>query len=84
LLILSTNGRSAFGQAIAYELVEWLQQEVKRWPASEQEAFELYYLVGFDAGDIARIRHERKEETDALIARIQLRLRDFLRRASVR
>jgi ribosomal subunit interface protein len=65
------------------ELVEWLQQEVKRWPASEQEAFELYYLVGFDAGDIAVIRHERKEETDTLIAKIQLRLRDFLRRASV-
>jgi DNA-directed RNA polymerase specialized sigma24 family protein len=66
------------------ELVEWLQQDVKRWPASEQEAFELYYLVGFDTGDIARIRHKRKEETDALIAKIQLRLRDFLRRASVR
>ncbi|HKM57774.1 MAG TPA: hypothetical protein VJX28_03445 [Chthoniobacterales bacterium] len=40
-------------------------------------------LVGFDPGDIAMIRHERKEETDALIAKIQLRLRDFLRRASL-
>jgi ribosome-associated translation inhibitor RaiA/DNA-directed RNA polymerase specialized sigma24 family protein len=64
------------------ELVEWLQREVKRWPASEQEIFELHYLVGFDARDIAMIRHERKEETEALIAKIQLRLRDFLRRAS--
>ena len=39
--------------------------------------------MGFDPGDIAMIRHERKEETDALIAKIQLRLRDFLRRASL-
>jgi ribosomal subunit interface protein len=64
------------------ELVEWLQQEVKRWSASEQEVFELHFLVGFDAGDIAMIRHERKEETEALVATIQVRLRDFLRRAS--
>ena len=64
------------------ELVEWLQQEVKRWSASEQEIFELHYLVGFEADDIAMIRHARKEETEALIAKIQVRLRDFLRRAS--
>ena len=44
--------------------------------------FELHYLVGFEAGDIAIIRHQRQEETEALIAQIQVRLRDFLRRAS--
>ena len=65
------------------EMVEWLQREVKRWPASEQEVFELYYLVGFDAGEIAMIRYERKEKTDALIAKVQLRLRDFLRSSSL-
>jgi ribosomal subunit interface protein len=64
------------------ELVEWLQQEVKDWSASEQEIFELHYLVGFEADDIAMIRHEWKEETEAHIAKIQVRLRDFLRRAS--
>ena len=64
------------------ELVEWFQQEVKCWPASEQEAFELYYLVGLDAGEIAMIRQERKEGTEALLAEIQLGLRDLLRRAS--
>lgn len=64
------------------ELVEWLQQEVKDWSASEQEIFELHYLVGFEADDIAMIRHEWKEETEAQIAKIQVRLRDFLRRAS--
>jgi ribosomal subunit interface protein len=64
------------------ELVEWLQQEVKRWSANEQEVFELHYLVGFEADDIAKVRDERKEETEALIATIQVRLRDFLRHAS--
>jgi DNA-directed RNA polymerase specialized sigma24 family protein/ribosome-associated translation inhibitor RaiA len=64
------------------ELVESLQREVKHWSANEQEIFELHYLVGFEAGDIAMICHQRQEEIEALIAQIQVRLRDFLRRAS--
>jgi ribosomal subunit interface protein len=42
------------------ELVEILQQEIKHWPADEQQVFELYFLVGFDTGEIAMIRRQSK------------------------
>jgi ribosomal subunit interface protein len=61
------------------ELVGILQDEIKKWPASEREIFELHYLVGFDDTEIAAIRRHTKEDIAALIQKIQLRLRDFLR-----
>ena len=36
------------------ELVGILQQEIKHWPADEQQVFELHFLVGFEAGEIGR------------------------------
>jgi len=61
------------------EVVKMLQDKVYHWPAQEREVFELYYLVGFDADEIATIQSRAPNEIEALIGKIQLKLRDFLR-----
>ena len=61
------------------EVVKMLQDQVHHWPAHEREVFELYYLVGFDADEIAMIQSRAPNEIEALIGKIQLQLRDFLR-----
>ena len=65
-----------------HELVKILDQEVKTWPPAERDIFELHYLVGFDEAEISSIRSHKIEEVDALLRKIQLRLRDFLREAT--
>jgi RNA polymerase sigma factor (sigma-70 family) len=61
------------------ELVGILQQEIKHWPADEQQVFELHFLVGFEAGEIAVIRGQSKMQVEATIGTIQSRLRQFMR-----
>jgi ribosomal subunit interface protein len=61
------------------EIVKMLQDKVYHWPAQEREVFELYYLVGFDSDEIAMIQSRAPNEIEALIGKIQLQLRDFLR-----
>lgn len=63
------------------ELVACLQQDVKSWPAIERQIFELHYLVGLEVGDIAQITRKLQIEVQAVIRRIEIRLRDFLRHA---
>jgi RNA polymerase sigma factor (sigma-70 family) len=60
------------------ELVGILQQEIKHWPADEQQIFELHFLVGFEAGEIAMIRRQSKTQVEATIETIQSRLRQFM------
>jgi ribosomal subunit interface protein len=61
------------------ELVEILQQEIKHWPADEQQVFELYFLVGFDTGEIGMIRGRSKTQVETIVRAIQSRLRQFMR-----
>ena len=61
------------------ELVGILQQEIKHWPADEQQVFELHFLVGFELGEIAMIRRQSKTQVEATIETIQSRLRQFMR-----
>lgn len=68
--------------AAGRELVWLLQQHVKDWPPFEREIFELHYLVGFNLGDIAMIHQNTEKEVEDLLGKIQLRLRDFLRRTA--
>ena len=56
-----------------------LQDQGYHWPVQEREVFELYYLVGFDADEIAMIQSCAPNEIEVLIGKIQLQLRDFLR-----
>jgi DNA-directed RNA polymerase specialized sigma24 family protein/ribosome-associated translation inhibitor RaiA len=61
------------------EVLKMLQDQVYHWPAQEREVFELYYLVGLDADEIGKIQSRTSKEIEALIGKIQLQLRDFLR-----
>ena len=61
------------------ELVEMLQHEVQQWPPQEREIFEMHYLTGLDASEIAMIHSCPSREMEALIGKMQLRFRDFLR-----
>jgi DNA-directed RNA polymerase specialized sigma24 family protein len=67
-----------FGHRV-YKNREILQEEIKHWPADEQQVFELYFLVGFDTGEIAMIRRQSKTQVEATIRTIQSRLRQFMR-----
>src|ERR1700757_912242 len=61
------------------ELLEMLQEEIKGWPTDEQQVFELYFLVGFEASEIAKIHRQSNNQVEATIATIQSRLRQFMR-----
>src|SRR6202008_4317508 len=61
------------------ELVGILQQEIKHWPADEQQVFELHFLVGFEAHEIAMIRRQTKTQGETAIRTIHQRLRQVLR-----
>lgn len=65
------------------EVVSNLQQAAKHWPQLERKIFELHYFSGFDTGEIAMILSCRKEEVEALLDKIQLRLRDYLRECAL-
>jgi DNA-directed RNA polymerase specialized sigma24 family protein len=59
-----------------------LQQAAKHWPQVGRKVFELHYFSGF-TGEIAMILSCRKEEVEALLDKIQLRLRDYLRECAL-
>jgi DNA-directed RNA polymerase specialized sigma24 family protein len=61
------------------ELVAILQQEIKHWPADEQQVFELHFLVGFEAHEIAMIRRQTKRQVETTIGTIHSWLREFMR-----
>src|SRR4029077_2772370 len=61
------------------ELVGILQQEIKHWPADEQQVFELHFLVGFETGEIAMIRRQTKRQVETTIGTIHSWLREFMR-----
>ena len=61
------------------ELVAILQQEIKHWPADEQQVFELHFLVGFEPHEIAMIRRQTKTQIETAIGTIHSRLRQFMR-----
>ncbi len=64
------------------EILDLLQREARHWAAPEREIFELHYVSGFEAGEIAMIRKQPKAEIASLINKIHLRLREFMRQAA--
>jgi ribosomal subunit interface protein len=61
------------------EIIEGLQQVIQHWPPEERQVFELHFLVGFDVEEIAMMRGRAKAEIEATVAKIQSRLRQFMR-----
>jgi ribosomal subunit interface protein len=61
------------------DLIDALQRTIKHWPRDERDIFELHFFAGFDATEIAMIKHRNKDEVEALIEKLQQRVRDLLR-----
>ena len=60
------------------ELLEQVQNTANTWPKSEREAFELYFVEGFEPAKIAMVLGVTVREADGLLASIRDRVRDAL------
>ena len=60
------------------ELLEQLQGAVQSWPRPEREAFELYFVQGFEPDEIARITGQPLKRVKDTLATVQARLRQEL------
>jgi hypothetical protein len=61
-----------------------LQHEVQHWPPQEREIFEMHYLTGLDASEIAMIHSCPSRELEALIGRCNSGSATFCVRRRVR
>lgn len=66
------------------ELLEQLQDAIGNWPRPEREVFELYFVRGFEPGEIAQITREPLEQVKGTLATVQARLREELLQAEPR
>jgi len=60
------------------ELLEGVQNTANNWPKPEREAFELYFVEGFEPGEIAMVLGLSVKEAEGLLAGIRGRVRDTL------
>jgi RNA polymerase sigma factor (sigma-70 family) len=62
------------------ELLEDLQDAIQKWPQPEREAFELYYVQGFEPDEIAPVTSQPLTKVKDILAKIQGKLREELLR----
>jgi RNA polymerase sigma factor (sigma-70 family) len=60
------------------ELLEQVQSTANSWPKPEREAFELYFVEGFEPTEIAMVLGVSLKEAEELLAGIRGRVRDAL------
>ena len=60
------------------ELLEQVQNTANSWPKPEREAFELYFVEGFEPAEIAMVLGVSVKEAEELLAGIRGRVRDAL------
>ena len=60
------------------EVLEQLQQEMKKWPRPEREVFELYYVEGLEPEEIAMVTGQPLKTVRERLASVQQRVRDRL------
>ncbi len=66
------------------ELLAEMRRAASSWPKPEREAFELYYVEGFEPQEVAMILGEPQNQVHDLIASLQQRLRtEAMRQALV-
>jgi ribosomal subunit interface protein len=68
----------------ARELLDGLQDALRRWPLPEREVFELYFVRGFEPKQISAITGEPLRNIRERIASVQQRLRNELREEGMR
>lgn len=60
------------------ELLEQVQNTANSWPKPEREAFELYFVEGFEPDEIAMVLGLSAKQAEELLAGIRDRVRDTL------
>ena len=65
-----------------HELIDYFQRAASNWPEKDRAVFELHFLEGFEADEVAMLEKMKTEQVSALIENIQARLRDLLREAT--
>jgi RNA polymerase sigma factor (sigma-70 family) len=53
------------------ELLQQLQEVIQKWPEREREVFELYFVQGFEPGEIAQITGQPLNKVKRTVARVQ-------------
>jgi ribosomal subunit interface protein len=64
--------------AAEHDLIDYLHQVTSRWPEKERAVFDLHFLEGFDAQEVALLENLRPQAAEEAIANVQARLRGVL------
>lgn len=65
------------------DFIEYLQRVATGWPQAERDVFELHFLEGFTADEVAMIEGLSVGQTDAIIGAVHGRIRDLMMTAAV-
>jgi DNA-directed RNA polymerase specialized sigma24 family protein/ribosome-associated translation inhibitor RaiA len=70
--------------AAEHDLIDYLHRVSAGWPEKERAIFDLHFLEGFDADEVALLESLKPAEAAAMIDSVQLRLRSLLQSAAER
>lgn len=76
-----THGLSPDAEAADHDLTDYLRGVAQRWPQEERTVFELHFLEGFEADEVAMLERLDKPRVHGLIEGVQQRLRQALTEA---
>ena len=83
---LLPDERNASPDAVAeeHDLIDYLHHATAAWPEKERAVFDLHFLEGFDADEVALLESLRSADATQMIDNVQVRLRGLLLGASER
>ena len=61
-----------------HDLIDYLHHATASWPEKERAVFDLHFLEGFDADEVAQLESLRPSEASTMINSVQSRLRGLL------
>ncbi len=77
-LVADRRTESPDAIAMEHDLVHYLHEVTASWPVKERAVFELHFLEGFEADEIAMLENLTVTEASDLITGVQARLRQVL------
>lgn len=83
-LLPDTQGLSPSAIAEEDDLVDYLHHATAAWPEKERAVFDLHFLEGFDADEVALLENLRPVQATEMINSVQSRLRGILLEATDR
>jgi DNA-directed RNA polymerase specialized sigma24 family protein len=81
-LLADDRSLSPDAAAAEHDLIDYLHHATAHWPEQERAVFDLHFLEGFDAVEVALLENIKPEEAEEVIGRVQSRLRGLLSTAA--